>query len=413
VHTLVVTPQLPLPGDAATARLRHLLRLLRELGCDVDLLWLASPQTTAAHAHAAESLGLRVQKITARPQRRLGAGGRTTPDPQPELTAAASELIDKVSLVVCDGALMHVHVRDLLWPMDRPPFCLIDLGEPASARLVTQAKSASAWQAWKLRAEAEAMRGVEAAAAYQADLVLVSNQVDLEMLAERASDANLWLIADGIDVNPEAATSRPECEGVLLAADLSQAAHQRAADWFVRAVMPLVTREREEAVLHVVGPRLPRSLRRAMRDGVLQWHAVEPGADAIRAVATRCAVCVAPERQARGAATTVLHAMAVGRPVVCTHTVATTLPMETGTAPVVADRAEDLAAALVRLLHDPREAALRGEQGRRLAETHATWSAQWSRVGALLAELAARQSPRIVSDLPQLRSRPAPTAAVP
>ncbi len=411
MNTLFVTPRLPRADDPMAARQWHLLRMLREQGFEVNLLWLMMPDAASADVTPLEAMGVRVKRIVGQPDHRLGSGRQRQPMPQPQLTAAAEELVADAALVVCGDALCHVYVRDLLWPMSRPPFCLVDLAEPESSRLMTQARSTSAFRAWKLRARAEALRHVEGSAAFQADLVLVSNMVDLEMLAQRAADANLWVVADGIDAPPAQAPPL-DGHGILLAADLAQIAHQQAGAWFVREVMPRVRREVSDAVAHVRAPRLPWSLRRASASGVLQWHRGGDEPAAVRTLAGQCGVCVAPERQARGAADTVLHAMAMGRPVVCTRAVATTLPMEVGAAPVIADRADELASALVTLMRDRHEAARIGDKGQRLVREHATWSAQWSRVGALLAELAAQRSPRIASDHHPARPVPAADSVV-
>lgn len=412
MHTLFVTPRLPSVNDTSTARQWYLLRLLREIGSDVDLLWLAWPGDGPCDGHAVESLGVRVHRISAKPGRFVRVGGKLVPQAQPAMAAAAAEWIEKTDLVVCADAPCHMYVRDLLWPMARPPFCMIDLGEPESARLLTQARSASVFRGWRLRAQADAMRDAEASAAFQADVVLVSNLVDMEILAERAADANLWLIGDGVDVPPSREPSgRMACDGVMLAADLSQVSDARAAGWLTQVVMPIVRQTRKQAVLHVLAPHLPRALRRAVRQGVVQWHHGELTPASMRELAEACSVCVAPQRQARGAAEWVLQAMVMNRPVVCTHTVASTLPMDVGSAPLVADRANDLAAGIVRMLTNPREAAQRGATGRRLVEANATWPVQWARVGALLAELAMKQSPRITSDLKRARGAAAQAAA--
>lgn len=409
MHTLLVTDVLPSPHAAPAARPWHLLSILRDLEATVDVLWLAD-DTDAARAGRLDLPHARLQAVAAKPGRRIRTDGRGLV-PQPDLTAAAAERIERADLVVCVGAPSHVYVRDVMWPMARPPFCLVDLGEPQSARLVTQAKSSMAWMAWKLRAQAETLRDVEATVAHQADVVLVSNMVDLEILAERAADGNLWMIGDGVDpADPDhTPTPDPSCDGVFVAADLRHEAHRRAAAWFAQAVMPMVRQKRERAVMRVIGPRLPRALRAARRQGLLQWTCGELTPDAVRSLAEQCCVCVAPQRQARGAAAMMLHALAVGRPAVCTHTVATTLPMEVGVAPVVADHGHEMAQAVTRLLDDPGESRRRGHAARRLVEQHATWNAQWSRVAALFSDLVQSRTPQLTSDA----RRPGATRAVP
>ncbi len=74
---------------------------------------------------------------------------------------------------------------------------MLDLAEPMSQRLITQATGQWGPMNWILRSEAKLLRLREVEAANAADLTLVADDIDLQLMAKRAQRAKLWSVANG------------------------------------------------------------------------------------------------------------------------------------------------------------------------------------------------------------------------
>jgi glycosyltransferase involved in cell wall biosynthesis len=113
-------------------------------------------------------------------------------------------------------------------------------------------------------------------------------------------------------------------------------------------------------------------------------------APAIRAAA----IYVVPLRAGSGTRLKILEAMAFGKAIVTTRIGAEGIALEHGVDAVFADDAESFAAAVLRLLDAPDEAARLGAAARAKAVARYDWDAIGAALGPLYSDLAERARQR-------------------
>lgn len=155
-----------------------------------------------------------------------------------------------------------------------------------------------------------------------------------------------------------------------------------AALWFADAILPRVRLELPSARFVVVGQKpVPALLRRSGRDGLLVTGAVPD----VRPYIGHANVYVAPLRMGGGTRFKLLEALALARPVVSTTMGAEGFPVRSGRELILADSAEDIAAAITALLADPLRAAALGRAGRAFVQAGYDWSQLVPRLESLYA----------------------------
>lgn len=152
-----------------------------------------------------------------------------------------------------------------------------------------------------------------------------------------------------------------------------------AVTWFSRQVLPLVRRQRPEAVFYIVGTRPSRDVRALARDG----EVVVTGRVAdMRPWLGHARVAVAPVRVAQGIQNKVLEAMAMGRPLVVTARALEGIAATAGEQLLLADDADTMAARILALLDG--EYPTLGEAARALVREHFSWEASLPLIGQQL-----------------------------
>lgn len=410
MQAMVVTRSIPRQADGAAGRSYQWLRVLKAAGLDVHLLCVPAPGEQGGDIESLRGVcrWAHVFEHNAAPAWRgfkslLSPMARFESDMNhPTLSAKVAELAAGVKIAVCIDAVFHGMFKPI-WGM--PPgnraMYVLDLATPLSERRIVEAKSAGGIRGWLLRADAAELRRLEADAARSADLTMVESDIDLQRLTLRCKTARVWSVADGVEVRDNASergyTDLPD--SVVFLGDPSIDAHLRSAVWLARVVMPLVRKTRDQTVVRFCGAGL-ESLRREIGElpGV-EIHDVTRGGKSLNVALMHSAAAVAPQRDARGTSGAVTLAMAMGRPVVATQTVASCLPGDAGMGTLRADRAPQIAEALVRLLRNRRDAYQQAVRGRELINACATWNTQWARVGAILIEAAGGPVPEITGDV--------------
>ncbi|MEE9212358.1 MAG: glycosyltransferase [Phycisphaeraceae bacterium] len=406
---------LPRGGRGAARRNYHLLELVREAGFQVHVVSLLEVGQSREEAIESVRGVCRYAHLFERQPwglwRGLGAWARSDSytqahDHHPAMGAKVAQLLPQSRLVVNVDPLLHRVIADAMGKMkgdgagqDRP-FYLLDLGEPPSTQLVTCAKGLRGVRSWACRAEANAVKHLEHTAAAEADLTLLSNEIDLALLARGLRSGKLWAIGDGVDEHETQWGDKIEQlpNHVLFCGDLALEPHQKTAQWFVQTVMPMIRRRHPGTVLWLVGRQLPASIRRLEKQGRVKLSDTAVESMSLPLAMRQCVVGVAPQHESRGTSASVLMMLATRRPVVCTPEVAALLPGDAATGPIVAERAPQIADAVVKLLKDRDAAAKSGERGRSLVSAAATWQVQWCRVAALLTQIAKGEPLKIESD---------------
>lgn len=143
-----------------------------------------------------------------------------------------------------------------------------------------------------------------------------------------------------------------------------------AVRFFVTDVLPKVREAQPRATLSVTGSTEGAPIADLIdRPGVLFTGHVGD----VRSEVAKSAVCVVPLRSGGGTRLKILEALALGVPVVSTTKGAEGLELENGRDLLIADSADALAAATLRVLTDDTLAAELSAAGRRVVEERYTW----------------------------------------
>ncbi len=167
------------------------------------------------------------------------------------------------------------------------------------------------------------------------------------------------------------AARRQDARHVLSLATMFYPPNAEAVRWFASEVFPAVRRALPDTRFYVVGSRPPANVARlaAPANGIVVTGYVADLEPLLR----QCAVLVVPVRAGSGMRVKILEAFARGIPMVSTRIGVEGIDARDGEHLLVADEPSEFAAAVVRLLRDPTEAARLARAGRELAEARYDW----------------------------------------
>jgi glycosyltransferase involved in cell wall biosynthesis len=401
VRVLHLTPELPYwPGGSGGAtRQFHLLRRLAELGHDVTVV---APMAQAELEGAAglRAAGVRlegVERPSSRVAETLGALAR-----EPRLVPRAARLPvlawqvsvfwarlrERALRSVREGApdvVIVEHDNAAAWVADLPDTvpAVLELQNVGWHYYENRARAARGLARAASGAEARRFRRHDARwFSRYAALVAVSDR-DREDLAA-ATSTPVETVPNGVaadELRPAAGDGEPDT--LLFTGTLSHPPNAEGIRWFVEAAWPRVRAQRPEAKLLVVGRGPPPAVRRL--DSVAGVEVVGPVPD-VAPYFERARAVVAPLRSGGGTRLKILEALASGRALVSTAVGREGLDLQHSEHLLVADGAEDFAAATLQLLGD---AGLRGrlrEAGREAVERRYDWRVLGERLEAVLRD---------------------------
>ena len=142
--------------------------------------------------------------------------------------------------------------------------------------------------------------------------------------------------------------------------------------WFARQVLPLIQAQVPDVRFFAVGQRPHRRLEVLRNDPAITLTGLVKDT---RPYIAGAAVYVVPLRVGGGTRFKILEALSMGKPLVSTALGAEGFPVKHGRELLLADQAEDFAAAVVSLLHDPARRQELGRAGRALVEARYDWRA--------------------------------------
>ncbi len=381
---LVLTQVLPYPLDAGPkVRAYHVLRALAE-GADVHLLSFVRPDDAPealAHLRAlcASVEGVPMRRSRARDAlhlvRALATGtsfiiGR---DAVPAMTAAVRR--------ACAAHAFDVVHADQLW-MARyaaavpVPHKVLDDHNAVFRVFERLAVGEPAW--WKRalwRWEAKRIARFEAAQALAFDRVVFVSEADRAAVAavatpeERAAlEARSTMIPICVDTAATAPLEvRPDARRVTFLGTLLWPPNAEGVIWFANHVLPDVLAACPHAVLTVIGKRPPAEVR-----SLVDRH---PGSvevlgyvEDVLPLLRETAVFVVPLLSGGGMRVKILDAWMWGLPVVSTTVGAEGIDVHDGSDIILADRPDEFAEAVIRLLTLPEERDRIGTAGRAVVE---------------------------------------------
>jgi len=158
-----------------------------------------------------------------------------------------------------------------------------------------------------------------------------------------------------------------------------------AVRWFADAILPAIRRQIPDAEFHIIGRSPTASVRRLAdeHEGIVVTGTV---AD-VQPLLQACTLMVVPLLAGGGTRIKILEAMAMGVPVVSTRIGAEGLPFVDDNDILLADQADEFAAAVVRLLREPDSAARLATAARAKVVAEHSWSTVSDRFVELCAPL--------------------------
>jgi len=248
-----------------------------------------------------------------------------------------------------------------------------------------------AWWAWRLE------KRRQLAAYGRFDWVLTLTEFDKRLVQEAVAGQRkhsgsrapaVRVLPTGVDDSLFDEQPGPvEAGSVLFVGAFAADFNVDALRYLVDRIFPLVRRELPDAKLYVAGGDESGMARKLCDvEGVVYLGLLED----LRGVLRRTAAFVVPLRFAGGIRIRILEAMAMGKAVVTTGVGLRGIPAVHGEHVLVADRPEEFAAWVVKLLKDPELRASLGASARKFARANYSMEAARRRTLRLLAEMERR-----------------------
>jgi GT2 family glycosyltransferase/glycosyltransferase involved in cell wall biosynthesis len=327
-RVLVIDAYTPEPDqDSGSLRLRYLLDCFLELGYGVTFL----PDNRAHAGRYTRQLQLAGVEAIYDPW--LGSLQRFFSEHGAEF--------DVVMISRHYVAERYVELLRRYCPRARFLFDTVDLHYLREERLAELEDSLP------LRRSAAQTKRAELNVIAAADATLVVSPVEQEVLREATPEARVHVLSN---VHQVVGSRRPFAErrDLFFVGGYQHPPNIDAACWFVGTIWPLIRAELPDVTFHLIGSKAPEQVRALHGDGV-QFHGyvedLEPWLDA-------CRLAVAPLRYGAGVKGKVNISMSRGQPVVATPAAVEGMFAQAGRDVLVAESAEDFAAAVVRLYRD-------------------------------------------------------------
>jgi glycosyltransferase involved in cell wall biosynthesis len=305
-----------------------------------------------------------------------------------EMKAAVESLANRQAFdaVICDDIYQFknlpgsVHDRILL---NKHDFTFV-IVQRLLARTLNPLKLAYGWL------ECRKLRRWEFAVCSQVAGVMVCSELDGEILRAAVPAAQIFIVPNVIDV--EGYQPRDDHNGrtLLFFGALDYFANQDAVHFFVSEILPLVKKENPDVEFVVAGRNPPESFRKryANVQGIRLTGTIKNMQEAI----AQATVCVVPLRIGSGTRLKILEAGAMKKPVVSTRLGAEGLALADGTDIFLADKPQDFARAICKLLREPARCHALGQAARRQVEQHYSLAALRRTLRSLLAKVG-RKTP--------------------
>ena len=369
----------------------NFLRGLARRGVSVTLVTLWQTEAERASLRALEQEGIAVHALRLTRARALRNGMRALPGTAPLqasyawLPALAAQARALAAPASCD--VVHVeHLRGARYALAlRTQAPVVWDSVDCISHLFAQARS----QTHTLRARL--MAGVELGRTRQYegmlvrnfDRVLVTSALDklaLEALAgpPAGTAGSVVVVPNGVDLESFSPPNEPRQPGSLvLSGKMAYHANVTAVLYFMRAVMPLIWRERPATTLAIVGQSPPAAIRSLTADPRIT---VTGEVASMRPYLARASVAVCPVVYGAGIQNKVLEAMACATPVVSTEASLRALGATPESEALLGASAPEFARQVLRLLNDSDLANRVGAAGRRFVESRYSWDAAADRL---------------------------------
>ncbi|MCA1777849.1 MAG: glycosyltransferase family 4 protein [Xanthomonadaceae bacterium] len=240
------------------------------------------------------------------------------------------------------------------------------------------------WRRALLRVQMARLEQFESTACRTAHRVLACSSLDADRLHLIAPDANVTVIPNGVDTASFLADfdTPPKPESLLFVGHMGWFPNRDGVEHFDRDILPLLA-HRSKLHLDVVGSSDGYS----PEDRIDSRIRLRGFVDDLHACLRQAAVFIVPLRLGGGTRLKVLEAMAMGKAIVSTSKGIEGIGMVDGTDVLIADRPEDFARAVERLLDDAPLRERLGRAARDLAVRRYDWRSVGQRLLPVYSEL--------------------------
>jgi glycosyltransferase involved in cell wall biosynthesis len=385
LRILYVTETVPgRAGFGGELRCLHIARALAEVG-RVEVAHLRKPGEDHSAAERDAEFPL-VSALEVRPRPNHGLAGllRWTFDPRsnyPFGLGVDAEAASRLRAMLGNYDLVwffRLRAPDM-FPNADWPRSVVDIDDlPTTYQVAAIEKADGFRQRWMERRRMFAWRRRERLLGERFTALSVCSEDDRRSLEEIGVRSPVHVIPNGFEVperEPEYRPASPPRFGFIGLLDYFP--NRDAIDWFVRECWPLIRRRIPEARLRVAGQDREGFLRSSDPSiDVLGWIA-----DTDEEMKTWSAMVV-PVRVGAGTRIKIAHAFSRKCPVVSTTHGAYGYGATSGRELLLADTAEEFAAACVRMASEPAEAAGMAERAWKVFEEKWSWDAIRPRVHA-------------------------------
>jgi GT2 family glycosyltransferase/glycosyltransferase involved in cell wall biosynthesis len=232
------------------------------------------------------------------------------------------------------------------------------------------------------REEAQAMRIMELEVISKCDAALVVSPFEKEILAKEIPNARVGVVSN---IHRTSKTVEPYKgrRDFVFVGGFEHPPNVDAMLWFASAIMPKIVADLPEAKLHIIGSKMPPSVR-ALADQHIIAHGyvenLEPFFDS-------CVLSVAPLRYGAGVKGKINQSMSFGLPVVSTRCGAEGMHLTHGQDILIADDPAEFASEVVRLAQDERLWTILSKNSQRNIEKHFSFATAKRDLRQLLCEL--------------------------
>jgi sugar transferase (PEP-CTERM/EpsH1 system associated) len=219
--------------------------------------------------------------------------------------------------------------------------------------------------------DAGKMRRYETKALTSADHCVVVSREDEILTRQLAPETPISIIPNGVDTDyfrPSPETSGPP--NLVFTGAMGWPPNADAMIYFCRDILPLIRREFPAVQLTIAGLQPSDDVKELAQDPQIHVTGFVPD---VRPFVAGASVYIVPLRSGSGTRLKILEAMAMGKAIVSTPIGAEGLEVVDGRHLILADRPQDFAEAVCRLLKDPTRRQALGQAGRQLVEQTYDW----------------------------------------
>ena len=235
------------------------------------------------------------------------------------------------------------------------------------------------------------MRAYERAACRRFDAVVAVSELDRDRLRDEFTLTHVYDVPTGVDTayfRPMGGTQNPF--ELVFTGSMDWLPNEDAILHFAENIMPIISRTIPDVTLTVVGRNPGPALMRLARSNS-RIKITGPVED-IRPYMDRAAACVVPIRIGGGTRLKIYEAMAMAKAVISTRVGAEGLPVRDKKELLIADKPDDFAQAVIRVLKDAELANGLGRQACAVAYERFGWDRAAARFAEVCAQVAGQRA---------------------